>query len=85
MYQWKESKNRKTRKKLGGGKETVTTYSYNKSWSSSLIDSSNFNKPGGHQNPGAMPYQSAEFIADEVSLGEFKLSRSLVGKINKTS
>jgi hypothetical protein len=32
-----------------------------------------------------MPYQSAEFIADEVSLGEFKLSRSLVGKINKTS
>jgi hypothetical protein len=85
MYQWKESKNRKTSKKLGGGKETVTTYSYNKSWSSSLINSSNFKKPGGHQNPGAMPYQSAEFIADEVSLGEFKLSRSLVGKINKTS
>jgi len=85
MYQWKESKNSKTRKKLGGGTETVTTYSYSKGWSSSLIDSSHFKKPGEHRNPGAMPYQSAEFIADEVSLGEYKLSRALVGKINKTS
>ena len=85
MYQWKESKKSKTEKKLGGGKKTVTTYSYHKSWSSSLIDSSNFKKPNGHQNPESMPYQSAEFIADEVTLGEFKVSHSLVGKINKTS
>ena len=85
MYQWKERKKRKSKKKVGGGKKTVTTYSYSKSWSSRLIDSSQFKKPDGHQNPDSMPYQSAEFIADEVYLGEFKLSRSLVGKINKTS
>jgi hypothetical protein len=85
MYQWKESKKRRTKKKLGGGKKTVTTYSYHKSWSSSLIDSSNFKKPSGHQNPGSMPYQSEEFVATDVNLGEFKLSRSLIGKINKTS
>ena len=85
MYQWKESKKRKTKKKLGGGKKTVTTYSYRKSWSSRLIDSSNFKKPTGHRNPGAMPYQSAEFVAADVRLGEFQLSRSLVGKINKTN
>lgn len=85
MYQWKESKNHKTKKKLGGGEETVTTYSYNKSWSSNLIVSSNFKKPSGHQNPGSMPYRSEEFVATEVSLGEFTISRSLVGKINKTS
>jgi hypothetical protein len=85
MYQWKENKKRKTKKKLGGGKKTVTTYSYNKSWSTNLIHSSNFKKPGGHQNPDAMPYQSKEIVASEVFLGEFKLPRSLVGKINKSS
>jgi hypothetical protein len=85
MYQWKENKQRKTQKKLGGGKKTVTTYSYSKSWSSNLIHSDNFKKPGGHQNPDSMPYQSEEFVASEVSLGEFTLSRSLIGKINKSS
>jgi hypothetical protein len=85
MYQWKENKKRKTKKKLGGGKETVTIYSYSKSWSSSLINSSNFKKPGGHQNPYSMPYKSQDFVASEVSLGEFKLSRSLVGKINAST
>jgi hypothetical protein len=85
MYQWKESQKRRTQKKLGGGKTTVTTYSYNKSWSSNLIDSTNFKKPNGHQNPGSMAYRSEEFVAAEVSLGEFKLSRSLIGKINRTA
>ena len=85
MYQWKENKKRRTKKKLGGGKKTVTTYSYSKSWSSSLISSSSFKKPDGHQNPASMPYRSEEFVAAEVFLGEFKLPRSLVGKINKSA
>lgn len=85
MYQWKERKKQKTKKKLGGGNKTVTTYSYSKSWSSSLINSSNFKKPSGHHNPDSMPYKTEEFVASEVALGEFKLSRSLVGKINKSS
>ena len=85
MYQWKENKKRKTQKKLGGGKKTVTKYSYSKSWSASLINSSNFKKTSGHSNPDSMPYPSEEFIATEVSLGEFRLSRSLVSKINRTT
>ena len=32
----------KDREKLGGGTETVTTYSYSKQWSERLINSSNF-------------------------------------------
>ena len=32
-----------------------------------------------------MPYESEEFVASEVTLGEFMLSRSLVGKINQSS
>ena len=85
MYQWVENKRRKTKKKLGGGKKTVTTYTYSKNWSSRLIDSSRFKKPSGHYNPSSMAYRSDGFIADEVSLGEFKLSRSLIGKINRTT
>ena len=85
MYQWKEEKKRKSKKKLGGGKKTVTTYSYSKAWSGNLIDSSNFKKPDGHQNPADMPYQSREFTASQVSLGEFHLSASLIGQINNSS
>lgn len=51
MYQWKEESKSETTKKLGGGEETVTTYSYSKVWDDSQIDSSDFKKPDGHQNP----------------------------------
>jgi hypothetical protein len=82
MYQWEEKTEKKTKDKLGGGTETVTTYTYNKEWSGNLINSSSFKKSTEHQNPGAMPYESAQQVAPEVTLGAFVLSPSLVGKIN---
>ncbi len=85
MYQWEENEKRKSKKKLGGGKKTVTTYSYSKTWSSRLIDSSNFKKPHGHQNPADMLYESRDFTATRVSLGEFTLPDSLIRRINKSS
>lgn len=85
MLQWEEHRKRQSKKKLGGGKKTVTTYSYSKTWSSSLINSNNFKKPHGHQNPAGMPYQSKSLEATRVSLGEFNLSRSLVGQINNAT
>jgi hypothetical protein len=81
MYQWEEKKESKTQKKVGGGSETVTTYSYNKTWSDRLIDSSSF-KESGHTNPSAMPYESREQSAQNVTLGAFSLTPSLVGKMN---
>ena len=51
MYQWKEHESRETRKKLGGGTETVTTYEYKKEWASGRIDSSSFKKTDGHESP----------------------------------
>ena len=82
MYQWEEKTEKKTKEKLGGGTETVTTYTYNKEWSAKLINSSSFKKTIEHQNPGAMPYESVQQVAPEVTLGAFVLSPSLVGKIN---
>jgi hypothetical protein len=82
MYQWKETTEKKTKDKLGGGTETVTTYSYNKTWSGSLINSSNFKKSTEHPNPSAMPYESTQQVAQKITFGAFILSPSLAGKIN---
>ena len=84
MYQWKETSQSKTRKKVGGGTETVKTYSYTKTWADRPINSTNFKKPTGHQNPQSIPFGSAEQIADEVTLGAYVLSASLLGKIQNS-
>src|SRR6266404_341352 len=38
VYEWKEKKESKSRDKIGGGKETTTTYSYEKVWAPDLIE-----------------------------------------------
>lgn len=82
MYQWHESSKSETKKKLGGGEEKVTTYSYSKSWSDHAISSSSFKKSAGHENPGSMPYSSEELVAEKITLGAFTLSPSLVSMIS---
>jgi hypothetical protein len=81
MYQWRESEESETRTKVGGGTETVTTYSYSPAWSPHLVDSSGFKRPAGHENPRAMPYAARTIAAETVSLGAFRLSPSLISKI----
>ena len=39
MYQWKQTSESKTKEKIGGGKETTTTYDYKKDWSDRPISS----------------------------------------------
>lgn len=82
MYQWKETAKSETTKKLGGGTETVTEYSYSKAWSDTLVNAENFKKPAEHENPASMPFKLIEQTADRVVLGAFILSPSLVGRIN---
>jgi len=84
MYQWKEEAHSETREKLGGGTETVTTYSYSKAWSKTPIDAASFRKPEGHANPSTIPYESKTYTADTVTLGAFRLNRSLVGRLNQS-
>ncbi len=83
MYQWTESSKSETRKKLGGGEETVTTYSYSKEWRDDVVDSSDFEEPAGHENPSRMDYPGTRWQAAGVTLGAFSLSDSLKGKIDK--
>ncbi len=81
MYQWRQSQERKTRKKLGGGTETVTTYSYSRSWSEEHLPSSSFKEPAGHQNPDPPPFASHTLTAPEVTLGAFRLSPGLISSM----
>jgi hypothetical protein len=84
MYQWEEQKKSQSRTKLGGGKETVTTYTYRQAWSPSLIDSSSFKHSEGHENPGALPVASQSWTAEKVTLGAFTLAEAQVGLLDKS-
>ncbi len=85
MYQWEEKRSTETRKKVGGGEVTETTYSYQKRWSSSLERSSNFKRPEGHENPTKMPIESADFQAPHVTLGAYTLPADLVARIREST
>jgi len=80
MYQWIEDSKTSERKKLGGGVERTTTYTYRKDWSDSVIDSSGF-KETGHDNPAAMEFPAMDRRASNVSFGAFRLNERQIGRI----
>jgi hypothetical protein len=84
MYQWVEQSTTQSENELGGSEERTTTYDYEKSWRSSLVDSSGFHSPGGHENPRAFPYDSRTARASDVRLGAFRLSDSQTSMLRKT-
>ncbi|MCE0721750.1 TMEM43 family protein [Legionella resiliens] len=81
MYQWKQKTETRTESQLGGSEKHVTTYTYDKVWSESSIDSSNFKNPTGHQNP-TMPIQSQTNYAKTVTVGDFLLPEALIKQID---
>ena len=83
MYQWKENKKSETRKKFGGGTETVTTYDYEQAWSARLIDSSTFKQASGHANPQKMPVESPYWTAKKVTVGAFTLADSQIAMLDR--
>jgi len=82
MYQWEEEQTTKTKEKVGGKKETVTTYSYKKTWSSSPINSQSFKRQEGHYNPGTFPYPGKSFAASNVKLNAFQMSDSQISSLS---
>ena len=80
MFQWKEKTSTKSEKQLGGSVKKTTVYTYEKDWSSSVIDSTRF-KEAGHNNPGAFPFESKKWYAGNVKLGAFALARNQIEKI----
>jgi len=81
MYQWQEDRKTEERDRLGGGTETVTTYSYRKVWSEQAIDSGGFHVTEGHQNP-PMPFETARFNGTDVRLGGFRLGDPVLNRLH---
>jgi hypothetical protein len=82
MYQWQEEQRSETKEKLGGGTETVITYSYRKTWASERFDSNLFKQAEDHQNPSSMPFNSKTFEAEKVTVGIFTLSASFINQLH---
>uniref|UniRef100_A0A3Q3R640 Transmembrane protein 43 n=1 Tax=Monopterus albus TaxID=43700 RepID=A0A3Q3R640_MONAL len=76
MYQWVEHQESKDYQENGETK-TETTYTYNTEWKLELVNSRNFDKEIGHQNPSAMAVQSVTVVFPEVRAGPFILSKGI--------
>jgi len=84
-YQYTEKSSSETRDLIGGGQETVTTYSYEKEWVSSPVNSASFKDPD---------YQSSNFVltrvedkterAKNVAFGAYKLPAFIISSISGT-
>lgn len=81
-YQWVEHQSSESRDKLGGKQETVTTYTYERRWVSSPVESARFRDPA---------YQRKNFVlktveensqrAQTVTFGAYTLNDSQVNSI----
>lgn len=80
MFQWRENSETTEKKNLGGSVTRTTTYTYEKVWSETVIDSSGF-KEAGHDNPGVIEFPSVEKLAANVSFGAFRLNERQIARI----
>ncbi len=75
MYAWVEKTSSTSKKKVGGKTVTETTYSYEKSWTSSPGNSANFKISEGHENPG-MTIEGESFRVNTAKVGVYDVNLS---------
>lgn len=82
-YQWVENAQTKEREKIGGGKETTTTYTYEKKWVDKPVNSAEFKDPQYQSaNKVLSEVEEREELAQHVTFGAYTLPESLVGSIS---
>ena len=84
FYQWTEQSRSETRQKLGGGEETITTYTYSKGWTWGPVNSQNFRSPearAANLNFQLLNVQSESIQAKQVNFGAYMLPDFLVSSI----
>jgi len=73
-YQWYENVKSESRDKIGGGEETITTYTYEKKWVSEPINSAEFKDPAYQaSNKIIVSVQERNKVADNVTWGAYTL------------
>lgn len=78
MYQWIENAQTETKDNLWGSTTETTTYTYKKEWSSTPIDSNNFNQPETYKNPTEWKYTSWRNVSENIQLGQLKFSQNMI-------
>ena len=84
FYQWTEQSKSEKKKKLGGGEETVTTYTYSQKWSRSPVSSSSFKDPDAQKNNRNFILANvSDFSAQatNVSFGAYRLPGFMINSI----
>ncbi|MBR1803904.1 MAG: TMEM43 family protein [Muribaculaceae bacterium] len=83
-YQWKETSHTEKRDKLGGGEETVTTYTYSLDWVDEPINSSNFHDPAYRgKNTVRIEVEDKTIYAENVEFGAYKLPDFFIKQVGK--
>ena len=85
FYQWTEHSTKEKRTKLGGGEETVTTYTYKREWVDAPVDSSSFRDPDArmnHVNGVLLSVGKEDFMAASVNFGAYVLPLFLAKTID---
>lgn len=81
-YQWVEHAKSETKDKLGGGQETVTTYTYSKEWVGSPVNSGSFHDPNYQgSNSVRRTVSDNEIRAQKVDFGGYVLPQAMVNAI----
>lgn len=86
FYQWVEHTQSETRDKVGGGQETVTTYSYSKEWVGRPVNSSSFEDPEykGIYNDVLLNIDSNTWMAQNVTFGAYTFPEELTRQMSKS-
>ena len=83
-YQRVEHRRSEKRQKLGGGEETVTTYTYSREWVNHPVDSQSFKQMMGHENKTRIQTEAVDWLAPNVTFGAYRfpafLTRSIGGE-----
>lgn len=82
MYQYKENKKTEENDNLGGSTTKTETFTYEEVWSSSLINSDNFEESNRRLNPKVFSNKSQNWNANNVTLDAFKLSEGIINKMS---
>jgi hypothetical protein len=77
MYQWRETAEQQPHHSNSSAGRRPTTYRYDQTWSESVVDSTHFRTPAGHENPTSIPFQGAEWSALKFHMGAFRLESTL--------
>lgn len=82
-YQWVEHSQTKKRDKVGGGEETITTYTYEQKWVDKPVNSAEFKDPQYQSaNKVLSEVEERNEMAQHVTFGAYTLPESFVASIS---